>query len=84
MDGLSVGAMIVGVPNENDSLPVSLVLLLLLNEKETGAGAETGGADAEEAGPKLNGISFFGSIGGGVLGEAPKENGVIAGFGSFS
>lgn len=76
--------MTVGVPNENDLLSVSLVLLLLLNEKEMGAGAERGGADVEAAGPKLNGTSFLGSTGGGVLGGTPKENGVIAGFGSFS
>ena len=77
--GLSVGAIVTGAPKEEkDFVVVSFTLLLSpLNENVTGG---AGGADAADESLKLNGKTFVVSTGGGVLGAAPNENGVLARF----
>lgn len=78
VDGLSVGAIEDGCPNEKGLLEISLPgLPPPLKEKPKEGGAGTG-----VVAPKLNKPPFFISAGGGVFGAAPKENKVLAGFGS--
>jgi hypothetical protein len=69
--------MVIGVPNEEKGLVVLPFTLRLSSLKENASGAEAG--DAAES-LKLNGRLFLISAGGGVLGAAPNENGVVAGL----
>jgi hypothetical protein len=72
--------MVTGVPNEEKGLIVIGFTLRpsLLKENALGAGAE----DAVEF-SKLNARLFLVSAGGGVLGAAPNEKGVVAGLGAL-
>jgi hypothetical protein len=78
--GLSIGAIVTGEPNEEKGLDVRPFTLPPSPLNENVTGAEDGGA---EESLKLNGRVFLVSAEGGVLGAAPNENGVLAGFWSL-
>lgn len=76
--GRSVGTIVTGTPNGEKGLFVIFTLPpLSLNENVTGGGASGPGDDAGES-LKPNGRLVLDSAGGGVLGAAPNENGVLA------
>jgi hypothetical protein len=82
--GLSVGAIVTGVPNDEKGLVVTPFTLppWPLKENVTGVGARGPEGGAEES-LKPNGSVFLLSAGGGVLGAAPNENGALTCFWSL-